>query len=86
MHTAIVDEIQAAGVTQQVAQMQVILLEAPCMQLVNGYQGLAEHRLLGIIQRCLGLHHTPGVTEVLRRVEVIEQQPIILALPQPAGQ
>ncbi len=56
------------------------------MQLANGCQGFAEHRLLGIAQRRLGLHRTPGVTEALRRVEVVEQQPAALALLQPVGQ
>ncbi|CRQ76465.1 hypothetical protein PAERUG_E16_London_17_VIM_2_04_14_02402 [Pseudomonas aeruginosa] len=85
-HAATVDEIQAAGVAQQVVQVQVVLPEALCMQLANGCQGFAEHRLLGIAQRRLGLHRTPGVTEALRRVEVVEQQPAALALLQPVGQ
>ena len=55
------------------------------MQLANGCQG-SPSTACWASPSGAWLHRTPGVTEALRRVEVVEQQPAALAPLQPVGQ
>ena len=81
-----IDQVQLAGVAQQVVQVQVFLPQAFGVHVRHGRQRLTQHLMLRVGQHRQVFHRAPGIGQALGTVEEFEQQPATFAFPEPVGQ
>ncbi len=81
-----VDQVQLAGMAQQVVQVQVFLPKALGVHVRHSRERFAQYQVLLVRQHWQVFHCGPGIGQALGTVKELEQQPAALAFLEAVGQ